>query len=227
MSEDTRQDHLAQPPTVFVVDPDPTTGRTIRDLLHGQQLTVEEYSSGREFFAAFAGGQPGCLVLEQRLFDISGPQIQRRLVEQDQRLPVIYVTSGTDVSTAVVLMRGGAVHVLEKPLRSPDLLSAIQEAVALDQNQRAGEARRRRVRELIALLTQKERQLVSMVALKSTKAIAEELRICSRAVELRRRGAMKKLGLRSSLELQRFAILARQECGHCLDSTERTAVANC
>ena len=119
---------------------------------------------------------------------------------------MMYVSSGMDVSTAVVLMRGGAIHILEKPLRSIELLNAIQEAVAIDQDERRKEAGKRQVRESIARLTRKERQLVSLVAsAKSTKAIASELGICSRAVELRRRGVMDKLGLKSSLELLRFA----------------------
>ena len=120
----------------------------VKDLLQGTELTVQAYASGREFFAAYAGDQPGCLVLEQRIFDISGLQIQRRLAEQNQRLPMVYVTSGVDVSTAVVLMRGGAIHILEKPLRSIELLNAIQEAVAIDQNERRKEAGKRRVQRI-------------------------------------------------------------------------------
>jgi FixJ family two-component response regulator len=212
---------VAQPPTVFVVDPDPVTGTMVKDLLQGHELTVEAYASGREFFAAYAANRRGCLVLEQRIFDMSGLQVQRRLAEQNQRLPMVYVSSGLDVSTAVVLMRGGAINVLEKPLRSIELHDAIVEAVTADQNQRRKEAAKRRVKESIARLTRKERQLVSLIAsAKSTKTIAAELRICSRAVELRRRGVMDKLGMTSSLELLRFAILAWQEYSHYLDSAD-------
>jgi len=87
------------------------------------------------------------------------------------------------------------------------LLNAIQEAVAIDQNERWQAAGKRRVRESVALLTSKERQLVSLVAsAKSTTLIALELSICRRTVELRRRGVMEKLGLKTTLELLRFAI---------------------
>jgi FixJ family two-component response regulator len=217
-------DALAQAPTVFVVDPDPLTGKLAKDLLQGYKLKVQVYPSGREFFAAYGEGQPGCLVLEQRIYDMSGLQIQRRLAERNQRLPMVYVTSGLDVSTAIALMRGGAIQVLEKPLRSVELLNAIQEAVAIDQNERRKGAKKRRVRESIAMLTRKERQLVSLVATaKSTKAIAVELVLCCRAVELRRRGVMGKLGLKSSLELLRFAMLAWQECSDYLNPVELKA----
>jgi FixJ family two-component response regulator len=154
-------------------------------------------------------------VLEQRIADTSGLQIQRRLAERRQRLPMIYVSSSIDVSTAVVLMRGGAVHILEKPLRSIELLGAIQEALALDKNQRQHEADKRRIRESIAMLTHKERKLVRLLATAtSNKSISDELSICARAVELRRRAVMEKLGLGSPIELVRFALLAQEElCG--------------
>src|SRR5271157_3475580 len=97
---------LAQSPTVFVVDPDPDTVMMVKDLLQGSGLTVEGYASGRDFFASYVGDRPGCLLLEQRIFDMSGLQIQRRLAEQNQRLPMVYVSSGLDVTTAVLLMRG-------------------------------------------------------------------------------------------------------------------------
>jgi FixJ family two-component response regulator len=210
--------------TVFVVDPDPATGKTVKDLLDGARAEVQVYASGREFFAAYNPGQAGCLVLEQRIFDTSGLQIQRRLAEQDHCLPLVYVTSSIDVSTAVVLMRGGAVHILEKPLRSIELLNAINEAIALGKSRRREDEEKRQVRESVALLTRKERQLVGLLAAaKSTKVIAAELAICARAVELRRRNVMEKLGLDSSLELMRFAVLARQKFSKLLDAPTHEA----
>ena len=87
-----------------MVDPDPATGSMVENLLQGYRMAVEGYATGREFFAAYTGDRPGCVVLEQRIFDISGVQIQQRLAEQRQRLPMVYVTFSVDVSTAVALM---------------------------------------------------------------------------------------------------------------------------
>ncbi len=223
-SAETCDSVLTQSPTVFVVDPDPVTGKMVEDLLQGYEVTVQVHASGREFFAAYAGDEPGCLVLEQRIFDISGLQIQRRLAAQNQRLPMVYVTSGLDVSTAVVLMRGGAVHVLEKPLCSSELLHGICEAVAIDHNERRREAKKRWVRGSIDMLTSEERQLVSLVATaKSTKTIAAELNICCRTVELRRCELVDKLGSNSFRELVKFAVLSWQEFNRYLDSAELNA----
>ena len=83
----SRDDFREQSPVVYVVDPDPVTATTVKDLLQGYDLTVQAYASGREFFAAYAGGRPGCLVLEQRIFDISGFQIQRRLAAEVSGCP--------------------------------------------------------------------------------------------------------------------------------------------
>jgi two-component system, LuxR family, response regulator FixJ len=208
-------------PTVFVIDPDPATGNSVRELVDGYRVKVQSYASGRAFYADYLGSQPGCIVLELRIFDTSGMQIQRRLAEKNQHLPMVYVTSSIDVSTAVVLMREGAVHVLEKPLRSVELLNAVQEALARDKSHRRQEAMSRHVRESICTLTCKERQLVTLLAeAKSTKAIAAHLAISSRAVELRRRSVMDKLGLNCSLELMRFAVLAFQSYHFLLNSTQ-------
>jgi len=146
--------------------------------------------------------------LEHRILDMSGLQMQRCLAEQKKRLPMVFATSNLDVSTAVALMRGGAIHVLEKPLRPIELVNAIHEGVATDQEDRRKEAEERRLRESKMMLTRKELELLRLIAsAKSSKAIASELGICPRAVEFRRRGIMNKLGLKTSFDVLRFALL--------------------
>ncbi len=66
-------------PTVFVVDPDLATGRLTREVVSGSDWQCEVFSSGRDFFAAYCDDRPGCLVLEQRIPDMSGLQLQHRL----------------------------------------------------------------------------------------------------------------------------------------------------
>src|SRR5271166_5802157 len=123
-------------PTVFVVDPDPATGEMIDEVVRGSDWPCEAFSSGRDFLAAYHDDRPGCLVLEQRIPDMSGLQLQHRLSARGSKLPLVFVTANTNVSVAVELMRGGAVHLLEKPVRPVELLSAIEEAVKLDHDRR-------------------------------------------------------------------------------------------
>ena len=198
--------------TVFVVDPDPATGGVVREVLEGSGLDCEFFRSGRDFLAAYHNSRSGCLVLEQRIPDMSGLQLQHRLSASGCQLPLVFMTTDTDVSTAVELMRGGAVHVLEKPPRAVELYSAIQEALALDRVRRQAKHQQAKLDDLTAALTRKERQVLELIGQgRSSKAMAAELELSVRAIELRRNGLMKKLGLHSSLELMRFAVIALKE----------------
>ena len=101
-----QKDSETEIPTIFVVDPDPATGQIVSDIVGGHRFRVQSHSSGRDFFAAYDGDLRGCIVMELRIFDTSGRQIQRKLAEQNLKLPVVFVTSGLDVPTAVALRRG-------------------------------------------------------------------------------------------------------------------------
>lgn len=205
---------LPEAATVFVVDPDPSTGTIVRELLDGTCLRCEVFRSGRDFLAAYRMQRHGCLVLEQRIPDMSGLQIQHRLAAAGMHIPLIFVMNSPELSTAVELMRGGAVHVLEKPLRSIDLLTTIQEAIEVDQNRGDAKDHQSRIKRLTEALTQKERHVLELVAQgKSAKQIATEVQRSVRAVELRRRSLMRKLRVRSSLELMRFSVIAQHEFG--------------
>jgi FixJ family two-component response regulator len=205
---------LLDVPTVFVVDPDPATGAMTREVLEGSDWNCEIFRSGRDFLAANHDSRPGCLVLEQRIPDMSGLQLQHRLAASGSVLPLVFVTANTNVSTAVELMRGGAIHVLEKPARSIELLSAIQEAIAQNRDRRLARSQKTKIRELTATLTRKERQVLELIAQGySGKAVAAALELSVRAIELRRNRLMNKLGVRTSLELMRFAVIAMRELG--------------
>jgi FixJ family two-component response regulator len=157
--------------------------------------------------------------------DMGGLQIQRRLAAVDCLLPLVFVTSRTDVSTAVELMRSGALHVLEKPVRPLDLIGAIQEALAINQDRRRAAEEQRALREQIASLTWKDRQVLQLIAQgKSVKAMSTALGLCARAVELRRRRLIEKLELGSPLELMRFSIAAHDPDAPHLEYGAREAV---
>jgi two-component system response regulator FixJ len=143
---------------------------------------------------------------------MSGLQLQHRLSARGSDLPLVFLTADTNVSTAVELMRGGAVHVLEKPARPIELLSAIQEAVDLNQHRRNVKQHHIRLLDLTASLTSKERQVLELIGRgKSIKAIAAELQLSVRAIELRRQSLMNKLGAASSSELMRFSVMVQRE----------------
>jgi two-component system, LuxR family, response regulator FixJ len=197
--------------TVFVVDPDPATGVLIRDLLDGSNLQCEIFAGCRDFLGAFDPLRAGCLVAEIRIADMSGLQLQRRLASGGVVMPLLFVTAETNVAMVVELMRGGAVHVLEKPVRPVDLFTAIQEALTLNQDRRYAQHCRDQITELVARLSRKEREVLDSIARgKSAKGMAANLDLSARAVEQRRHSLMVKLHLDSPIELMRFAVLAQR-----------------
>ena len=105
------------------------------------------------------------------------------------------------------------IHVLEKPVRPIELWNAIDEAVDIGRNRHCDMRKRTQMREQVAGLSGKERQVLRLVAEgKSTKAMAVNVDVSVRAVELRRRSLMEKLDLKSRMDLIRFAILANKTC---------------
>jgi FixJ family two-component response regulator len=201
-------------PIVSVVDPDPSTGQTTREILDGSGVSCAIHRTGREFLCAFRDGRPGCLVLEQRLPDMSGLQLQHRLATPTVGLPLVFVVANPEVSIAVELMRGGAVHVLEKPARPAELLQAIQEALEIDRERRRSRDEEMRVKGLVATLSQRELEVLELIAVgKPPKSIAAALELSVRAVELRRKSLMSKLRIGSSFELMRFSVIAKTEFG--------------
>ncbi len=199
-------------PTVYVIDPDPGVHASIRDLVSAMNLRCRGYASAREFFAAYTESEPGCLVLEVKIPDMSGLQIQRRLAGMGAPLALVFLTSHEDVAMAVELMRAGAIHYLLKPLRPMELLNAIQQAIDTADSRRRAAARRRRVLERIAHLTAKERQVLRLIgAGKPNRSMAEELGVSLRTIEVRRANLIKKLELKSSSSLLHFALLANRK----------------
>ena len=202
--------HFEQP-TVFVIDPDPTIGAMLMDLAAGWNLHAEIFTTCRDFLAAYSTDRTGCLVLEHRIVDMSGLQLQRRLAASGTTLPMVFVIAEPNVSIAVELMRGGAIHVLEKPFRPIELLTAVQEALALDRDRRHLTQCRQQINDRVATLSRKEREVLERIARgKSVKAMAADLGLSVRAIEQRRNSLIKKLHLKSPLELMRFSLTVQR-----------------
>ena len=216
--------------TVFVVDADAISRNAVRDLARSMRLDCEVYTSGGEFLDGYDGSRGGCLVMEVRIPDIGGLQIQRRLATDEDPLPVIFLTAHASVPVVVRAMQQGAVDFLEKPPREQELWEAVQRALQEDRRRREVLAEKELTQRYLAKLTSKQQEVLRLLAEgKGTRAIAEELRVSTRTVELRRAGAMRKLKLRAPAQLMRFAFAAFN--GHSrhlyeLAATEETPASN-
>jgi FixJ family two-component response regulator len=204
-----RKTTLPDDPCVSLVDPDKATQQSVRAVVETMNLECKVFASGRDFLESEVYLRPGCVLLEVRIPAVNGLQIQGTLSELGMPLSTVFLTSHGTISIAVRAMQNGAVHFLEKPFREHELWDTIQEAVALDAQRREAYRQRQECDQRLGKLTEKELWVLEMVAEgRSTRAMAGRMDVCVRTVELRRRQLMKKLGLKSIVELVHFALVA-------------------
>jgi FixJ family two-component response regulator len=193
-------------PTVFVVDDDASVRESLRWMVGSLDLPVETYATAREFLGAQNGGRPGCLVLDLRMPEMSGLDLQNELAARHIRLPIIMISGHADVASAVRALKAGALDFLEKPFARSELLARVQEALALDAKAREAEAERIRVEGCVARLTPRERQVMDLVVSgKTNKNIAAGLGLCEKTVEVHRARVMTKMEADSLAQLVRLA----------------------
>jgi FixJ family two-component response regulator len=119
-------------PIVFVVDDDASVREAVKRLIASVGLRVETFGSTRDFLNRKRPEAPACLVLDVRLPDSSGLELQSDLAAADIHIPIIFITGHADVPMTVRAMKAGAVEFLTKPFRGQELLDAIQQAIAKD-----------------------------------------------------------------------------------------------
>jgi two-component system, LuxR family, response regulator FixJ len=199
---------VTREPTIFIVDDDEAVRDSLQLLLQAagfQQIAI--YESSRGFLKA-AAPQPGdCLLLDVRMPDMDGLELQAELNRHALGLPVIIMTGHGDVPIAVRAMKAGATDFIEKPFDEKTLLDSVRRALALSvetsrRNEESGETARR-----LETLTAREREVLEgLVAGRPNKLIAYDLGISPRTVEIHRARVMGKMGARSLSSLVRMAL---------------------
>jgi len=197
---------LSTEATVFVVDDDEAVRRAVDLLLESVGLRAQTYASAEEFLERYDTSWPGCLVLDVRMPGTSGLALQEILVAKGVDIPVIFITGHGDVSTAVRAMKAHAFDFIEKPFNDQDLLDRIHEAIERDVRNRQERAGSAEVAERIAMLTPRERQIMTMmVDGKPNKIMASELQISEKTVQTHRTRVMVKMRAESVADLVKMA----------------------
>lgn len=191
-----------QPPIVFVVDDDVSMRDALKSLMRSVGLKVELFGSPREFLKQKLPDAPSCLVLDVRLSGENGLDFQLELAAANIHVPIIFVTSHSDVSMSVRAMKAGAVDFLTKPFRDQDLLDAIQIALERDQARRQRDAEIAALRERFESLTLREREVVAMVVEGvPNKQIAAKIGTTENTVKVHRSRATEKMQAQSLADL--------------------------
>jgi two-component system, LuxR family, response regulator FixJ len=192
-----------------VIDDDEAVRESIDFLLRSAKLTVKTYESASAFLAVAPTINSGCVITDVRMPGISGIDLLRRLKEMQIELPVIVITGHGDVPLAVEAMKFGAVDFLEKPFEDDVLLASVRTALNRSEASAQLETERAEIRARIALLTNREREVLDgLVAGHPNKIIAFDLSISPRTVEIYRANVMTKMKAGSLSELVRMALVA-------------------
>jgi FixJ family two-component response regulator len=193
-------------PIVFVVDDESAVGVSIKRLLHSVGLEARHFTSASEFLRAKRPDAPGCLVLDVRLPDLSGLDLQQELAKANVDLPVIFVTGHADIPMTVRAMKAGAVEFLTKPFREQELLEAVQRAISRHRQTRDQRASMRVLQSRYDLLTPREREVYPLVASGLlNKQVAAELNASEKTIKVHRGQLMQKMEAHSLSDLIRMA----------------------
>jgi RNA polymerase sigma factor (sigma-70 family) len=190
---------------VFVVDDDASVRESLSSLLRAFGWDVKTFATAAEFLQQSWPQTPACLVLDVRMPDIGGLEVQRMLVDRGNRRPIIFMTAHGDIATTVRAMKSGAVEFLAKPFGRDELLSAIEQALLRDAAQQHDRIRDAERRQRLASLSPRERQVMQLiVAGLLNKQVAARLNITETTVKVHRRRVMEKTAARSLADLVRM-----------------------
>ena len=199
---------------VHVIDDDEAVRDSLSFLLRAADMSVQSHESAAAFVSLLPAVASGCIVTDIRMPGLSGLDLLRRLNDDAVRLPVIVITGHGDVPLAVEAMKLGAVDFLEKPFDDENLLAAVRAALDRHGDQDQREAREAEFRERLGLLSARERQVLDgLIAGQANKAIAYDLGISARTIEVYRANVMTKMKAGSLSELVRMTLIAGREIG--------------
>ncbi|UFW46305.1 MULTISPECIES: response regulator transcription factor [Bradyrhizobium] len=199
--------------TVYVLDDDEAVLRSLERLLSSANFEPVTFERADQFLAAAMGFKPACVLLDVRLPDMNGLEVQAQLARMRSDLSVIIVTAQGDVQTAVRAMKAGASDFLEKPYSDHALLGAI-EATFTKELQIAGAREGADAVLRVASLSPRERDVLDgLMAGRPNKLIAYELGLSVRTVEVHRARMMDRLQVRQLSEAIRLGIMARLKPG--------------
>jgi FixJ family two-component response regulator len=191
---------------VFIVDDDPSFRRSIEMLIGSAGINTQGFSSAEEFLRSRRPDIPACLVLDVRLPQSSGLDLQQELAKAGVQIPIIFITGHGDIPMTVQAMKAGATEFLTKPFREQDLVDAIHKAINFDRAARLQRAKLEGLRGRYQSLTPREREVMAHVVTGLlNKQVAEELGTTEKTIKVHRGHLMRKMGMQSLADLVRAA----------------------
>ena len=194
---------------VYVVDDDEAVRDSLSVLLESKAFAVRSFASALEFLEAAPSLPTGCLIVDIRMPEMDGLELQQRLIDGSLDFPLIVITGHGDVPLAVRAMKAGAVDFIEKPFTSEAILNSLDVALSRLAGPSEQDPTATAAAAKLTLLSPREREVLEgLLAGLPNKTIAYDLTISPRTVEIHRARVMDKMGARSLSELVRLALAA-------------------
>ena len=194
---------------VSILDGDQIGAQSMVRMLQAEGFVARAWATAGEFMAQPEPSLAGCLIANTVMPDMSGLELQRELAARQWSVPVIFVTSATDIATVVRGMKAGAINCLPKPVQRRELLEAVREACSESRAVRAQREAQLRVRQMLERLTPREREVFDLaVTGLLVKQIAARLGTAEKTVKTHKGRLMRKMQVRSTLALVQLMITA-------------------
>lgn len=199
--------NMLETPLVHVVDDDLSVQRALTRLLRLSGHESAAYTSAEEFLARLDRARPGCAIVDLRLPGADGLELQERLREERDALPLIFLTGAADVAIGVRAMKAGAVDFLIKPFVPDALIAVVAQALERDRLDRGQRVQQQGFDTALASLTRREKQVLDLViAGMLNKQIAAELGTAEKTVKVHRARIMHKMNARTATDLVRVVV---------------------
>lgn len=195
-------------PVVYIVDDDEAVRTSLAWLLHSVNIETACFDSAHAFLQSYDPARLSCLILDVRMPEVSGFQLQERLNEMGADIRIIFVSGHGDIPMSVRALQNGAVDFFEKPYNSQQMLERIQVTLKSVVDNQEARLRRQQLRQRLQTLTSREREILNKVILGApSKTIARELDISIKTVDVHRASIKEKLGCTSTANLVRNILI--------------------
>ncbi len=194
---------------VHIVDDEDSVRRSLDFLLASAGYSAQRWEGGPQFLKDVDGSVDACVLLDIRMPEMDGLEVQQEMARRGINLPVVLLSGHGDIGLAVQAMKAGAIDFLEKPADRTRLLQAIERSFASLADQAALHADRDWAKVQVQSLTEREREVLDGLACGyPNKTIAYDLGISARTVEVYRANTMTKLEVASFADALRIAFAA-------------------
>ncbi len=192
---------------IHVVDDDEGVRKSLGMLLESEHLPHRIYASAATLLTDIGTKPRGCLVLDIRMPDMNGLQLQLELQKRNVHIPVIFVSGHGDISIAVRAIRHGALDFISKPYSEQDLLTSIRVALEFEQEKQQQLSDHQELMTRLQTLSNREQQVFEHISEGlSNKETARHLDLSERTIECHRSQINKKMDARSLAELVRMRL---------------------